>query len=139
MHVRQHGGLEGFHTANNCTPDFTGAAASRPNGEFDPKTFPQINARTAFQLLTTPFPGVRYGKQRHWGGRYKGNLAVSEQDIRTVNEELFGMGLCGLREQRTCRVLKDLIDARCPSPYKPIPVRSASLLRAAQLHSTEPP
>ena len=128
MHVRQHGGLEGFHTA-----------ASRPNGEFDPQTFPQISARTAFQLLTTPFPGVRYGKQRHWGGRYKGNLAVSEQDIRTVNEELFGMGLCGLREQRTCRVLKDLIAASCPYPYKPIPVRSASLLRAAQLHSTEPP
>ena len=53
MPVRQHGGLEGFHTANNCTPDFTGAAASRPNGEFDPQTFPQISARTAFQLMNT--------------------------------------------------------------------------------------
>ena len=85
--------------------------------QLNPKTFHSVGPQTAFQLMNTPYPGVRCGQR--YGGRHHGVLATSQAEICRVNEkQVFGMDLAGLRKQRTCRVVENYVSENCPWPFE---------------------
>ena len=72
--------LRGFHQVRDCMPEFTMAVGERLN----PKTFESIGPQTAFLVMNTPYPTVRYGQR--YGGRNLGVIATSQAEICRVNE-----------------------------------------------------